>query len=86
LVLQVMPQDVPSHVALPFDGTGQAVHDVVPQLLVEVLLTHEPEHLCWPDEQAHTPATHDPLLQLVPQAPQLLGSVCSSTQAPPQAL
>jgi hypothetical protein len=38
-----MPHIVPSHVALPFAGTGQGEHDV-PQLLVDVFDTHMPPH------------------------------------------
>jgi len=40
----VNPHDVPLHVAAPLDGTGQAVHDVVPQLAVLVLATHALPH------------------------------------------
>jgi hypothetical protein len=43
-VPHVNPHDVPLHVAEPLDGTGQAVHDVVPQLAVLVLATHALPH------------------------------------------
>jgi hypothetical protein len=46
---QDMPQLVPSHVAEPPPvGTGQEVHAVAPQELIEELLTHALPHRCWP--------------------------------------
>jgi hypothetical protein len=39
-----MPQLVPLHVAVPLGSLGQAVHEVGPQLAVELLLTHTPPH------------------------------------------
>lgn len=39
LVAQVKPQLVPSQVAKAFAGAVQAVHDVAPQLAMELLLT-----------------------------------------------
>jgi hypothetical protein len=41
-VLQVKPQLVPSQVAVAFAGGEHATHDVVPQLAIDVLLTHAP--------------------------------------------
>lgn len=38
-----MPQLDPSQVALPFDGTGHAVHDV-PHVSGDALLTHVAPH------------------------------------------
>jgi hypothetical protein len=37
--MQLIPHEVPLHVALPLLGTGHATHDVVPQELTELLLT-----------------------------------------------
>ncbi len=48
-MLHVNPHDVPLHVALPLDGTGQAVHDVVPQLAVLVFDTQAPLQLWKPE-------------------------------------
>jgi hypothetical protein len=45
LVGQLVPHDVPLHVALPPVGAGHAVHEVVPQLLGDVLLEHVPLQL-----------------------------------------
>lgn len=33
-----MPHELPLHVAVPFDGIAHALHDVVPQLAVLLLL------------------------------------------------
>jgi hypothetical protein len=41
---QVVPQARPSQVAVPPLGTGQAMHEVGPQLLVLVSETHFPLH------------------------------------------
>jgi len=49
---------VPLHVAAPFAGTAQAVHDVVPHELVELLLAHAPL-------QSWYPVLHE-MPQLVP--------------------
>ena len=46
--LHVIPQLVPSHVAVPFVGTGHAVHEVVPQPITLVLSTHAAPHWCEP--------------------------------------
>jgi hypothetical protein len=91
--VHVMPQTggVPEHVVVPVPavGPGHGVHDV-PQLLTEVLETHVPEQLCWPAGQLR-PQT--PPVQLAvppsggqtwPQAPQLLTSLLSVEQTPPQ--
>jgi hypothetical protein len=40
-----MPQAVPLHVEVPFDGIGHAAHDEVPQLFTEVLATQAPLQL-----------------------------------------
>jgi hypothetical protein len=45
------PQEVPSQVALPIVGTGQAVHEV-PQVCTLLLDTHRPPQLWKPVEQA----------------------------------
>jgi hypothetical protein len=80
--LHVIPQLVPSHVAVPFAGTGHAVHEVIPQLLTLVFETHIPEHRCRPIGHWHAPATHVcPPMQRRPHIPQLLLSVCVSTHA-----
>lgn len=55
-MLQPTPHWVPSQVAAPPWGAGHAVHEVVPQLLVSMLLTHVPPQLCMPLGQAHLPA------------------------------
>jgi hypothetical protein len=84
---QLVPHDVPLHVALPPVGTGHAVHELVPQLLIELLLTHVPLHAWEPLGHAHVP-----LWQVVPPAqaplhvPQLFGSLAVSTSQPFAAL
>jgi len=42
--LQVNPHAVPLHVGVALATAGQAVHDVVPQLLTLVLETQAPLH------------------------------------------
>lgn len=42
--VQVKPQLVPLHVAVPFVGAAQAVQEVVPQLLTAELDTHAVPH------------------------------------------
>jgi hypothetical protein len=44
LVAQVTPHAVPSQVAVPFAGAGQAVHDVAPHDATLVLAEQVPEH------------------------------------------
>jgi hypothetical protein len=46
--LQVNPQVVPSHVAVPFMGAVQGVHELIPQLSMLLFETHIPEHECCP--------------------------------------
>ena len=76
-MLQLIPHEVPSQVAVPFEGTGHAVHDV-PQEFGDALLEHVLPQLCVPLGQAHTPFWHvaPPVhAWLDPQPPQLLASV-----------
>lgn len=47
-MLQVKPHVVPLHVEVPFAGGTHGVHDVVPQLIVLVFITHVPPHKCCP--------------------------------------
>ena len=79
--LQLMPHDVPLHVALPFAGTGHAVHDVPHGVAGALLATHDPPQLCLPEAQ-HPPVWHVPLSQAFAHEPQLPLSVCSLTHAP----
>jgi hypothetical protein len=51
-----MPQLAPSHVATPFAGVGHGVQDV-PQLSVDVVLTHFPAHSFVPVGQIPTEAS-----------------------------
>jgi hypothetical protein len=84
-----MPQLVPLHVAEPLFGIGHAPHEVVPHEPVDELLTHAPEHSCVPAGQAQWPLWHvlpPPHANAAPHPPQLLLSLCSSTQAPPHRL
>jgi hypothetical protein len=57
--LHTCPQLVPSHVELPFVGTGHGVHDVVPHELVDVLRTQVAAapvpQLCAPAGHEHSP-------------------------------
>jgi hypothetical protein len=83
-VLQVTPQDVPSHVAAPFAGTGQGTHDV-PHEASDALPTHCAPHACAPAAHVQALATQEvPAAHAAPQAPQLAASEVTSTQAPPQ--
>jgi hypothetical protein len=90
-MLQASPQLVPSHVELPFVGTGQDVHDVVPQEPVDVLRRHvaaAPAPQLWvPAGHAHWPLWHCiPFVQAWPQAPQFAWLLVRSRQergAPP---
>jgi hypothetical protein len=50
-VPQVKPHDVPSQVAVAFEGGVQAVHDVAPQLEVLPFETHAVPHRWKPDLQ-----------------------------------
>jgi hypothetical protein len=44
-LLQLIPHDVPLHVAEPFDGTGHGeLHDELPQVAVLKLLAHDVPH------------------------------------------
>jgi hypothetical protein len=79
-----MPHDVPLHVAVPFDGTGHAEHDVGPHDAVDELPEQTPLHSCVLAGQAHRPPWHvfpPEHANWVPHPPQLLASVCRSTQA-----
>ena len=85
--VHVDPHAVPLHVAVPPVGTGHAVHDVVPQLATEALLTQVPLHGCMPTGQAHAPFWHVvPPAQAVAQPPQWLLSACSLTQVVPHSV
>jgi len=53
----VKPQLAPSQVAVAPAGGVHAVHEVVPQLAVEVFDTQLPPHRCWPLGQVHAPAS-----------------------------
>jgi len=52
--VQVTPHFVPSHVAAPLAGTGQAVHEL-PQLFTELFKTQAPLHACSPEEHVQPP-------------------------------
>jgi len=85
--LHETPHEVPSHDddPEPAVGPGHAVHDVAPHELVDWLLTHVPLQSCVPAGHLQAPPAHclPPVQAYVePQPPQLLLSVCSSTQAP----
>jgi hypothetical protein len=67
------PQAVPSQVALPIVGTGQAVHEV-PQVCTLLLDTHTPPQLWKPVVQA--------MPQLVPS--QVAMPLAGTEQAVPQ--
>jgi hypothetical protein len=85
-VLQLTPQPVAPQAALPLAGVGQTTLQS-PQFLGSALTsTHEPPQffalpgqlaMQWPPEQTSV------LPQVVPHAPQLLGSLSVLTQAPP---
>jgi hypothetical protein len=83
----VNPHAVPLQVSVPFAGdAGHALHDV-PHVASAVLLTHAPEHRCWPDAQTHEPAWQVlPPVHALPHPPQFALSVCSLTHALPQAV
>lgn len=86
LLLQLIPHDVPSHVADPFAGAGQDEHDD-PHELIDPLLAHVPLQLCVPLGQRHWLLWHVvPPVQVWPQAPQLLLSLVKSAQVPLQTL
>lgn len=66
---QEPPQDVPSQVAVPFGGTGQG-EQALPQLLVSLLETHWPPHICCAAEQTGAASTAtDPPLPIGASAP-----------------
>ena len=82
-LLQVNPQVVPLHVAVPFVGAVHTVqlgpHAPTPSA------THDPPHDSVPVGHWHMLVTHClPPVHDVPQPPQLLLSLVSSTQAPLQ--
>jgi hypothetical protein len=80
-LLQLMPQAVPLHVAMPFVGAGQEVHDV-PHELMDVLLEHVVPQRCVPAGQAHADPWHViPPLHWLLHAPQLFGSLVMSTHS-----
>jgi hypothetical protein len=82
--LQATPHALPLQVALPFEGVGQVAPHVAPQLLMSVLLTQVPLHACVPPGHTQVPAWHVvPPVHALPQLPQLLLSVCSSTHVLP---
>lgn len=60
-MLQVNPHCVPSQLAAPLVGTGQAMHDVVPQFAMLPFETHAPLHGCRPLLQVNP---HDVPLQV----------------------
>jgi hypothetical protein len=83
--VQLIPHLVPSHVGEPLVGVGHWLHEVVPHEPVERLLTQVPEHSWVPAGHAQRPAWHvlpPPHANVAPHPPQLLLSLCSSTQAP----
>ena len=81
-VSQEIPQDVPSHVAVPFAGTSQGVHDV-PQEAVDEPLAQVPLQSWVPPGQPQPPPWHVvPPVQALSHAPQLASSLLRSTQAP----
>jgi hypothetical protein len=91
LPLHVTLQLVPSHAGAPEPavGPGQAEHDVVPHELTSWLLTQVPPHSCVPIGHLQVPPLHlCPLVHayMLPQPPQLLSSLLSSTQAPAHAM
>jgi hypothetical protein len=77
-VLQVIPHVVPLHVAVPFAGTGQGVHDV-PQVATLLLGTQLPAQRWFPDE--HAVATHDVPEQANAVAPSV-GQVAQTSAQP----
>jgi hypothetical protein len=78
---------LPSGQAAPLLCVVSHVTPQAPQLLVVVSLMHAPPQSICPAGHWHTPDTQlEPLGQTFPQLPQLLLSVCSLTQAPPQAV
>jgi hypothetical protein len=90
--LQVIPQVVPLHVAVPLAGTGHAVHEL-PHVATSVFDTHAPLHTCCPAGHVgvHVPATHE----VVPPVgamhdrlhiPQCIALEVVLTQAVPQSI
>jgi len=78
------PQEVPSHVAVPFWGTGHA-EQATPQLLMSSFRTHFPPHKCCPDSQPGVMGTSrgastSPPTSPVPPLP------ANDTSSPPEPL
>jgi len=87
-LLQANPQDTPSQVAVAFAGTEHGVQELVPQLAVELLLTHAPLQLWKPELQTNPQM---PLVQvglplamvhMEPQPPQFARLVLVLTSHP----
>ena len=79
--LQAMPQLAPSHVAEPFAGAAQGVHEA-PQLCTLVSCAQAPPHRCAP--LSHEVSTHVPLAELhapVPPGNAVVQSAASGPQA-----
>jgi hypothetical protein len=89
LPLHETPHDVPSHEGAPEPavGPGHIAHEVVPHEATDWLLAHVPPQSCVPGGHLQLPPEHflpPAHAYAAPQPPQLLSSVCSSTQAPAQ--
>ncbi len=90
--LQAQPHETPLHVTVEFAGpAGHATHDDVPHEFTLELLTHTPAQLWKPALQVkpQTAAVQVAVAfagvgHTVEHAPQRVGLVCRSTQAPPQ--
>jgi hypothetical protein len=73
----------PEQVVVPVACVESQVTPHAPQLVVVVSLTQVPPQRICPVGHLHAPAWHvDPPVHAFPQAPQLLSSFCSLTQAP----
>jgi len=88
--LQLIEHALPEHTAEPLEGAGQTFPHVLQSLVLFVVFTQVPlQSVGVPDGHVQVPLTHvSPPLHTCPdpQPPQLLGSVCSLTQAPLQAV
>jgi hypothetical protein len=80
-VVQVTPHFVPSHVAAPLAGTGQAAHEL-PQLFRELLETQAPLQACSPVEQVQPPHVHVLVHVAVPLPSQASVAFGAHTPAP----
>jgi hypothetical protein len=81
-----IPQDMPSHVAIPEPAVGPGhVEQDDPHDAVDALLMQVPPQSCSPEGHWQAPPEHVlPPAHALPQLPQLLGSLDKSAQAPPQ--